>query len=50
MKITIPERNLEALCGPYDQNIKYLEWCSVCELEAAAMTLPSKAMKPTLHR
>jgi phosphate starvation-inducible PhoH-like protein len=25
MKITIPERGLEALCGPYDQNIKYLE-------------------------
>lgn len=25
MKITLPERGLEALFGPYDQNIKYLE-------------------------
>lgn len=25
LKITIPERGLEALFGPYDQNIKYLE-------------------------
>ena len=25
MKITLPERGLEALFGPYDQNIKFLE-------------------------
>ncbi|MBL8172703.1 MAG: PhoH family protein [Acidobacteria bacterium] len=25
MKVTIPERGLEALFGPYDQNLKYLE-------------------------
>ena len=25
LKVTLPERGLEALFGPYDQNIKYLE-------------------------